>query len=79
MATSTINVSFKEDLLSQIDQMVKIEFRSRSEFIREAARMYLERKQKWQTLFAYGTNKSAEINVSERDVMTEIKNIRRSQ
>ncbi|MGB5156448.1 MAG: ribbon-helix-helix domain-containing protein [Desulfobacterales bacterium] len=44
MDASTVNISFKKDLLQMIDQIAKEEARSRSELIREAARMYIERK-----------------------------------
>jgi metal-responsive CopG/Arc/MetJ family transcriptional regulator len=44
MAVSTVNISFQEDLLDQIDEMAKTEARTRSELIREAARIYFERK-----------------------------------
>lgn len=44
MAVNTVNISFQKDLLSQLDQAAKEESRSRSEIIREAARLYLEGK-----------------------------------
>ena len=51
MKTSTINVSFKDDLLTQIDRIANEEARSRSELIREAARMYIERKKEMEEHF----------------------------
>jgi len=44
MDTTTVNISFKTDLLKQIDKTAKAESRSRSELIREAAREYIEKK-----------------------------------
>ncbi len=44
MNTNTVNIAFKKDLLELIDKIAKTESRSRSELIREAARMYIERK-----------------------------------
>jgi metal-responsive CopG/Arc/MetJ family transcriptional regulator len=79
MATSTVNVSFQEDFLGQIDQIAKFEFRSRAELIREATRLYVERKQKWQNIFTYGSKMVSKNNLSEQDVMTEIKNNRRNK
>ena len=41
MAVSTVNISFQEDLLDQIDRIAQNEARTRSELIREAARIYI--------------------------------------
>jgi hypothetical protein len=40
MAVSTVNISFQTDLLKQIDNIAQNEARTRSELIREAARLY---------------------------------------
>jgi metal-responsive CopG/Arc/MetJ family transcriptional regulator len=45
MAVSTVNISFLEDLLEQIDTIAQNEARTRSELIREAARIYIEQKE----------------------------------
>lgn len=50
MGTSTVNISFRKDLLQEIDSIARQESRTRSELIREAARMYIDRKQRWQTI-----------------------------
>jgi metal-responsive CopG/Arc/MetJ family transcriptional regulator len=71
MAVSTGNISFQEDLLSQIDQIAKKEARTRSELIREAARIYIERKKKWESIFAYGESISSKYKFSEEDVNDE--------
>lgn len=47
MSASTVNISFSKDLLLQIDKIAKEEMRSHSELVREASRMYIERKKKW--------------------------------
>ncbi|QQO07861.1 CopG family ribbon-helix-helix protein [Breznakiella homolactica] len=77
MAVSTVNISFQEDLLEQIDKIAKMESRSRSELIREAARMYIERKQRWQSIFSYGESAASKNKLSEKDVMDEIKSVRK--
>lgn len=73
MSSSTVNISFQEELLEQIDKIAKMEARSRSELIREAARMYIEKKQKWQSIFSYGESMALKKKISEKDVMNEIK------
>lgn len=50
----TVNLSFQDKLLEQIDQVAGSESRTRSELIREAARMYIERKREWNDIFALG-------------------------
>jgi len=44
MSTNTVNISFKKELLEQIDKIAREESRTRSELIREAARMYIEKQ-----------------------------------
>jgi metal-responsive CopG/Arc/MetJ family transcriptional regulator len=58
MAVSTVNISFQEDLLEQIDKIAQNEARTRSELIREAARIYIERKKRWESIFSYGESLS---------------------
>jgi metal-responsive CopG/Arc/MetJ family transcriptional regulator len=44
--TSIVNISFRDDLLREIDDVAQSESRSRSELVREAARLYIERKKR---------------------------------
>jgi CopG family transcriptional regulator/antitoxin EndoAI len=79
MPISTVNISFQEELLGQIDDIAKMESRSRSELIREAARLYIERKRRWQGLFAYGSKVGAKLKLTERELMAEIKAARKAR
>ncbi|MDR1947829.1 MAG: ribbon-helix-helix domain-containing protein [Spirochaetaceae bacterium] len=79
MAVSTVNISFQEDLLDQIDEMAKNEARTRSELIREAARIYIERKKKWESVFAYGESLALKYKFTEDDVNEEIKKYRKEK
>ena len=72
MNNSTVNISFKKDLLAKIDRIAKKESRSRSELIREAARTYIEKKQKWESIFSYGENKVKERGLTGKNVIVEI-------
>lgn len=40
MDTTTVNISFQESLLVDIDKIARVESRSRSELLREAARLH---------------------------------------
>ncbi|MDR1315439.1 MAG: ribbon-helix-helix domain-containing protein [Spirochaetales bacterium] len=73
MAVSTVNISFQEELLEQIDRIAQKEARTRSELIREAARAYIERKKKWESIFSYGESLSSKYKFTEDDVIGEIK------
>ena len=78
MAVSTVNISFQEELLQQIDQVAQDESRSRSELIREAARLYIEKKRRWQSIFSYGELAADSSKVSEKDVFEEIRSFRKT-
>jgi len=76
MAVSTVNISFQEDLLNQIDRIAQDEARTRSELIRESVRIYIERKKKWESIFAYGETISSKYKFTEEDVNQEIQKYR---
>ena len=79
MKTGTVNISFQKDLLRQIDDVAKEEARSRSELVREAARMYIERKTRWKEVFAYGKMQAKQFGLKEKDVAGEIRAYRKKQ
>lgn len=72
MQTTTVNISFQGSLLSEIDRLAQAESRSRSELLREAARLYIDRKRRWDKLFAYGKSVVARGQLTEVDVEAEI-------
>ena len=76
MAVSTVNISFQDDLLKKIDKIAQKEARTRSELIREAARLYIERKKKWESIFSYGESLAIKYKITEDDVNKEIENYR---
>lgn len=76
MSISTVNISFQEGLLKQIDSIASEEARTRSELIREAARLYIEKKSKWKMIFSFGEEVSKKSKLSEKDVIAEIRKTR---
>ncbi len=72
MKSSTVNISFNDELLKQIDQVAQEESRSRSELIREAARTYIERKTRWKQIFAFAEARAKQQNITEADISEEI-------
>ena len=79
METTTVNISFKKDLLKQIDKIAHDESRSRSELIREAARAYIERKYRWNAIFEFGGKQATKLDLTPEDVSAEISKYRKLQ
>ncbi|MCF6334208.1 MAG: ribbon-helix-helix domain-containing protein [Spirochaetales bacterium] len=76
MPTSTVNISFQSDLLRQIDSIAKEESRSRSELIRESARMYIDRKNRWKSIFTLGETLQVQNEITEQNIFDEINAVR---
>jgi len=76
MAVSTVNISFQDELLKEIDIVAKGEARSRSELIREAARFYIQRKQKWDQVFKIGMSIGSNLSITEDELVNEVKSAR---
>ena len=74
--TSTVNISFRQDLLNQIDEVARTESRSRSELVREAARMYIERKRRMDAVIESIRETVRERGITEEDVATEVAAVR---
>lgn len=76
---TTVNISFQESLLADIDKQAKSERRSRSELVREAARLYIERKKRWGQIFSLGQNLAQQQGLTERDINTQIQAHRKAK
>ena len=79
MPVATVNISFREDFLVQIDQVANNESRTRSELIREAVRLYIDRKKEIEKIFQIGKKIGSSLEISENDVMSEIKAYRKTK
>jgi len=79
MRSITVNISFNDDLLKKIDQVAREESRSRSELIREAARTYVERRQRWRKIFEFGRKVAIDRGIVESDIGAEIAAYRREK
>ena len=73
MPVSTVNISFNSDFLVQLDQIANDEARTRSELIREAVRIYIDRKKEWKKIFETGRQIGKTLEISQDDVINEIK------
>ena len=74
--TSTVNISFRQDLLNQIDEVARTESRSRSELVREAARLYIERKRRMDAVIESIRETVRERGITEEDVAAEVAAVR---
>ena len=79
MSVAIVEVPFQAELLQKIDSFVDEKVRSRSDIILEATKMYIARKQNWQNIFSLGDRLALENNLSEIDVVNEIKAYRRDK
>lgn len=79
MKSVTVNISFQDDLLKKIDDLAGEESRSRSELIREAARMYIERKNRWKSIFRVSEKARKKTGLTQEDISAEIKAVRTSR
>jgi len=77
MRNVTVNISFQDALLAEIDAEAKRESRTRSELLREAARLYVRRQKQWERVFALGDKLTKHRSLTEMDVVREVRNIRR--
>ncbi|MCK5036465.1 MAG: ribbon-helix-helix protein, CopG family [Candidatus Sabulitectum sp.] len=79
MGTKTVNIAFQEGLLREIDEVARMESRSRSDFLREAARAYICRKLRWINIFAMGREIAEREELTAEDVQKEIKAYRKER
>ncbi|EFK09486.1 toxin-antitoxin system, antitoxin component, ribbon-helix-helix domain protein [delta proteobacterium NaphS2] len=79
MNTCTVNIAFQKDLLREIDEVAKEESRSRSEFLREAARAYIQRKRRWANIFSMGQMIAEDRGLLPEDVSKEIEMYRKEK
>ena len=79
MKTQTVNISFSDELLRDIDAVSHEEARTRSEFIREAARAYIARKRIWKGIFRSAAGHVRNMGLKEKDINEAISSYRRKK
>jgi len=79
MNVSTINIPLQNDILAQVDQIANDEAKTRADLISDAVRIYVERKKEWQRIFKIGEKIGAGLEISEDDIMKEIKAYRKEK
>lgn len=76
MSNITVNVAFNDVLLKEIDEEAKREAKNRSELLREAARLYIQRQRKWDNVFHRGRELCRKNSLKPKDVASEISKYR---
>ena len=79
MRTATVNIALPRSLLAKIDATARAEDRSRSDLLREATRLYIERKARWRAIFRFGKRQAERFGLDEADVSAAIAAVRRSR
>lgn len=69
MQTQTLNIVLPKDLVKKVDEAAKREYRNRSELIREALRIYINRRDEWNQIFKAGQAAAKKMGiVSEKQI-----------
>ncbi len=76
LQTSTVNISFSKRFLKDIDAVAHEEARSRSELLREATRMYIERKRRWKNIFSFWRAEAKSRGFKPSDIERAIQDVR---
>ena len=80
MATKTLNIALDETLIKKIDNAVKKDLGSRSEYFRRLALADLERRQRWEELSSAGNKVGKEMGItSEKQVYKIIGDYKREK
>ncbi|MBU0677656.1 MAG: ribbon-helix-helix protein, CopG family [Verrucomicrobia bacterium] len=79
MSNVTVNISFQDRLLQEIDAEAARESRSRSELLREAARLYVRRQKQWDSIFRLADRVTKRRRLKQSDVSTAIREVRKSK
>jgi CopG family transcriptional regulator/antitoxin EndoAI len=72
MNTQTLNIALPEDLVKKADQLAKKEYRNRSELIREALRIYIDRKNAWAEIFEVGEKAAKRMGIKNEEEVNQI-------
>lgn len=72
MATKTLNIALDERLLKDIDNAVKQDMGTRSEYFRRLALADLSRKKRWEQLFTDGKIVGKQMGITSEEQVYKI-------
>ena len=79
MATKTLNIALDEKLLKEIDNAVKKDLGSRSEYFRRLALRDLERRREWGLVFDTANAKGRKLGITEEQITQAIDDYKREK
>lgn len=71
--TLTVTISLPPDLAEEVDRLAAEESRTRSELLREAFRQYVERRRRWERIFATADDAAASQGLTEDAILAAVK------
>ncbi len=72
MQTQTFNIALPSSLVARMDLVATNEYRNRSELIREAVRVYLDRTDRWEKIFKAGERVAKKMGIKSEDEVNRI-------
>lgn len=72
MNTQTLNISLPREMVKKVDQQARDEYRNRSDLIREALRVYLNRREAWNQIFAVFGKAARKAGITTEEQVNEI-------
>ena len=72
MATKTLNIALDEKLINEIDETVRKDFSSRSEYFRRLALSDLERRRDWKSVLDTANVKGRKMGIRSEQQVYEI-------
>jgi len=72
MQTQTFNIALPSSLVARMDLVATNEYRNRSELIREAVRVYLDRTDRWGKIFKAGERVAKKMGIKSEDEVNRI-------
>lgn len=72
MATKTLNIALDETLLKDVDEAVKQDLGSRSEYFRRLALADLSRRRRWTSLLDVANKKGRKMGISSEEQVYDI-------
>lgn len=72
MDSQMINFSIPKPMLKKVDDLAKYDMSSRSEVIRDSLRAYLQQRQSWDKIAAYGRRQAKKFGIKTEDDVERI-------
>lgn len=79
MNVATVNISFPKGLLKAMDEVALAEARTRSELLREAARLYIERKKRLKRMFSFWRGEAKRRGLKSAGLVAAIRQARKGK